>query len=73
MAPQFRHSKHEEEQREAHRLLESEGPLTYEELRESLDVDQSTMQAVIRGLIDNGVVESFLDSEGHRYYSATEQ
>lgn len=53
--------------------MRKQGPVTYEELQESLDLPQKTMQAVIRGLLDNGVVDSWLDSEGNRKYDTTEQ
>lgn len=61
---------HEKTQRKAAEILtDTDGELTYTELREKLNVTESVMQAVIRGLHDNGVLKTVTRNTGERVYT----
>ena len=56
-------------QERAANVLQSEGSWTYDELLEELGIDGQQMQAVIRGLSDNGLLKKETDDTGKRRYS----
>lgn len=60
---------HTELQHRAADKLADEGPLTHQELKEKISInDRDEMQAVIRGLSDNGVIETIhLDPNEWKY------
>lgn len=63
--------RYEDEQIRAAKILLGRGPLAYRELRQELEIeDRSVMQAIMRGLSDNGLVRSYVDGEGRRKYDA---
>jgi DNA-binding MarR family transcriptional regulator len=56
-------------QKRAANILQSEDFLTHDELHAELDIDSQQMQAVIRGLSDNGLLKQETDDTGRRRYS----
>jgi len=61
--------RYESEQLKAAKILLDQGPMTYDDLKDELDVeDRSVMQAVIRGLADNGLARSYVNGDGKRKY-----
>lgn len=62
------HAKNSSEQKEAYRLLNEKGTLTYEEMKDELGYDRKIMQSVMRGLKDNGLIRSEVRKTGERYY-----
>lgn len=63
--------KYLDKQKEAAEILQNEGPLSHETLRSRLGLEEQrdVMQAVIRGLSDNGLLKSITDETGHRKYN----
>lgn len=69
MSPGQLLGKYKEDQIRAAEILVDEGPVTYDELKEKLEIeDQSVMQSIMRGLSDNGLVRSFINGDGRRKY-----
>lgn len=69
MPIELKHTKHAELQRQAYNALEKHGPLPYTEFKNQVGISQETMQSVLRGLADNGLLTSSLDEDGVRLYS----
>lgn len=65
MAPSQLIGNHLDEQKRAVMVLDAEGPMSYERLKDELGIEErAKMQAVIRGVSDNGLVRSFVNGDG---------
>jgi len=67
------HTKNASKQKEAYRLLNVKGPLTYEEMKAHLGYESELMQSVMRGLKDNGLIRSEVQKTSERYYTVKER
>jgi predicted transcriptional regulator len=56
-------------QERAANVLQSGDSWTHDELLEELEINNQQMQAVIRGLSDNGLLKKETDDTGRRRYS----
>lgn len=68
MVPSKLLGKHVDKQKEAAAYLYENGPVPHDELAQELDIENGAMQAVIRGLIHNGILDSRTDATGKREY-----
>lgn len=59
-------------QKEAAEILQSGERMTYDELKAELEIDNERMQAVIRGLSDNGLLNKETIESGLRKYYVPE-
>ena len=57
------------QQKAAQVLTNTDEELTYDDLRNEVNASESTMQAVIRGLRDNGVLKTITRKTGARVYT----
>lgn len=63
---------HPDLQGEAARLLEEEGPMDPNELQDELGISHGEFQAVLRGLSDNGVLETVNEDSSDWGYDINE-
>lgn len=74
MAPIYRHTKFQGAQKKAMVILEENGPLSYQEFFHQMrqkEIDD--IQPVIRGLIDNNLISTYVDESGERVFSVADK